>query len=106
MRLVLFLITFCSLAACSGGSKSPTDVPEAFLKDVFPVSGEALQWSLKATNETELKSYFEKALAYADKIQMIPPFCQPLACLLLLQMDFQAQLHQSCLLKPRFRKRG
>jgi len=73
MRLVLFLITFCSLAACSGGSKSPTDVPEAFLKDVFPVSGEALQWSLKATNETELKSYFEKALAYADKIQMIPP---------------------------------
>ena len=73
MRLALCLFIVCSLAACSGGSKAPTEVSEALLKDMFPLSGDSLKWSLKATNETELKIYFEKALTYADKIQITPP---------------------------------
>ena len=73
MRLALCLFIVCSFAACSGGSKAPTEVSEALLKDMFPLSGDSLKWSLKATNETELKIYFEKALTYADKIQITPP---------------------------------
>ena len=73
MRIPLYLILISALAACSGGSKSPADVSEVLLKDIFPLSGDALQWSLKATNETELKSYLEKTLVSADKIQIVPP---------------------------------
>lgn len=73
MRIPLYLILISTLAACSGGSKSPADVSEVLLKDIFPLSGDALQWSLKATNETELKSYLEKTLVSADKIQIVPP---------------------------------
>jgi len=61
------------LAACSGGSSAPAPVspvpPEpavALLKDVFPTSGEALQWSLRATNDIELKTYLEKAVVAQD----------------------------------------
>lgn len=75
-RLALALISSLAIAACSGGSggsSSSSVSSEVLLKDVFPSSGEALAWSLKATNATELKSYFEKSLASGDKIQIIPP---------------------------------
>lgn len=73
MRGVLALFATCALAACSGGYGTNNAVSDALLKDVFPTSGTELQWSLKATNESELKSYFEKALASNDKSQIIAP---------------------------------
>ena len=73
MKLALAVLTSISLAACSGGSGTSTVGPEVLLKDVFPTSGDALAWSLKATNATELKTYFEKAVTAADKVQIIPP---------------------------------
>jgi hypothetical protein len=77
IRFALALITSIALAACSGGSGTSSDTSpvssEILLKDVFPTSGDALAWSLKATNATELKTYFEKAVPTADKIQIIPP---------------------------------
>ncbi len=77
MRFALALMTSIALAACSGGSGTSSDTSpvssEILLKDVFPTSGDALAWSLKATNATELKTYFEKSVPAADKIQIIPP---------------------------------
>ena len=73
MKRALAIITSISLAACSGGSGTSTVSSEVLLKDVFPTSGDALAWSLKATNATELKTYFEKAVTAADKLQIIPP---------------------------------
>jgi hypothetical protein len=58
------------LAACSGGSGSPkplTGQPVALLQDVFPSSGDAMQWSLRPTNANELKSYLEKAMVGQDQ---------------------------------------
>jgi uncharacterized secreted protein with C-terminal beta-propeller domain len=72
-RLALALMTSMLLAACSGGSSSSSVSSEVLLKDVFPTSGDSLAWSLKATNATELKNYFEKAVTAADKVQIIPP---------------------------------
>ena len=68
------------LAACSGGSSAPAPVspvpPEppavTLLKDVFPTSGQALQWSLRATNDTELKTYLEKAVVAQDQKVSLP----------------------------------
>ena len=71
-RLALALMTSMLLAACSGGSSTSSVSSEVLLKDVFPTSGDALAWSLKATNATELKTYFEKAVTAADKVQIIP----------------------------------
>ncbi len=76
MRFALALITSIAIAACSGGSVtsgSSSVNTDDLLKDVFPTSGDALAWSLKATNATELKTYFEKAVSAADKVQIIPP---------------------------------
>ncbi|MDH4480583.1 MAG: beta-propeller domain-containing protein [Rhodoferax sp.] len=59
------------LSACLGGSSAPAPVsPEpvvTLLKDVFPTSGEALKWSLRATNDTELKTYLEKAVVAQEQ---------------------------------------
>ena len=67
------------LAACSGGSSAPAPVPPVppeppvtLLKDVFPTSGEALQWSLRPTNDTELKTYLEKAVVAQDQKVTLP----------------------------------
>jgi hypothetical protein len=68
------------LAACSGGSSAPAPVspvpPEPpaviLLKDVFPTSGQALQWSLRATNDTELKTYLEKAVVAQEQKVSLP----------------------------------
>ena len=73
MRFSLALMTSIALAACSGGSGTSSVSSEVLLKDVFPTTGDALAWSLKATNANELKTYFEKAVPAADKIQIIPP---------------------------------
>lgn len=73
MKLALAVLTSISLAACSAGSGTSTISSEVLLKDVFPASGDALAWSLQATNATELKTYFEKALTAANKVQIIPP---------------------------------
>ncbi len=82
IRFALALMTSIALAACSGGSGTSSGTSsvssEVLLQDVFPTSGDALAWSLKATNATELKTYFEKAVSAADKIQIIPtePLCE------------------------------
>ena len=67
------------LAACSGGSSAPAPVPPVppeppvtLLKDVFPTSGEALQWSLRPTNDTELKTYLEKAVVAQEQKVTLP----------------------------------
>ena len=70
------------LAACSGGSSEPSGpapVPPVppepvvtLLKDVFPTSGDALQWSLRPTNSTELKTYLEKAVVAQDQKVTLP----------------------------------
>ena len=76
MKRALAVLISITLAACSGGSGnsgSSSISTDELLKDVFPTSGEALAWSLKATNATELKTYFEKAVTAADKVQVIPP---------------------------------
>ena len=73
MRFALALMTSIALAACSGGSGTSSVNSEVLLQDVFPTSGDALAWSLKATNAAELKTYFEKAASAADKVQIIPP---------------------------------
>jgi hypothetical protein len=73
MKLVVALVASIALTACSGGSITSNAASEVLISDVFPSSGEALQWSLKATNATELKTYFEKAVTAADKVQIIPP---------------------------------
>jgi len=39
---------------------------------VFPTSGEALQWSLRPTNNTELKTYLEKAVVAQDQKVTLP----------------------------------
>jgi len=74
-RLALALMTCTLLAACSGGSSTPSVSSvssDVLMRDVFPTSGDALAWSLKATNATELKAYFEKAVTAADKVQVVP----------------------------------
>ena len=76
MKRALAVLISITLAACSGGSGnsgSSSISTDELLKDVFPTSGDALAWSLKATNATELKTYFEKAVSAADKVQIIPP---------------------------------
>jgi hypothetical protein len=76
LKRALAILISITLAACSGGSgtSSTSSVgSEDLLKDMFPTSGDALAWSLKATNATELKTYFEKAVTAADKVQVIPP---------------------------------
>ncbi len=67
------------LAACSGGSSAPSTTapnppqpPVVLLQDVFPTSGQALQWSLRPTNATELKTYIEKALTAQDQKTSLP----------------------------------
>ena len=71
-RLAPALMTCTLLAACSGGSSTSSVSSDVLLRDVFPTSGDALAWSLKATNATELKAYFEKSLTAADKVQVVP----------------------------------
>ena len=67
------------LAACSGGSSEPSTTspnppqpPVVLLQDVFPTSVQALQWSLRPTNATELKTYIEKALTAQDQKTSLP----------------------------------
>jgi hypothetical protein len=73
MKRALAILISISLAACSGGSGTSTVSSEVLLKDVFPTSGDALAWSLQATNATELKIYFEKAVTASNKVQIISP---------------------------------
>ena len=67
------------VAACSGGSSNPgallptpSEPALTLLQDVFPTTGQALQWSLRPTNATELKTYLEKAVVAQDQKLTLP----------------------------------